>query len=56
MNHRQLPRDDEELQQMTGITPADHRYVSTEAIDRLERKMLGPDWYRRRKRPEEVEK
>ena len=53
MTDRQLPRDDTELEQMTGIKPADHNYVSTAAIDKMERQMLGPDWYRKRKPPED---
>ena len=53
MTDRQRPRDDNELEQMTGIRPADHNFVSPATIERVERKMLGPAWFRRRPKPEE---
>jgi hypothetical protein len=52
MNQRPRPRDDHELQQMTGIRPADHAFVPRSAVEQAERKMLGAAWYRRRKKPD----
>jgi hypothetical protein len=48
---RRKPKDDEELAQVTGIKTPDHQFVPRSAIEKMERKMLGPDWYR--KRPEQ---
>ncbi len=47
--------DDRELEQVAGITPADHQFTSASpaAIDRMERQILGPAWYRPRKKPDE---
>lgn len=41
---RPRPRDDRELEQMTGIKPADHQYVSSALIKDLEKKILGRGW------------
>jgi len=50
---RTPPKDDRELEQMTGITPADHRYVTPDYIRKLERQMLGPEWFKPRKKPDQ---
>jgi hypothetical protein len=39
-----MPRDDRELEQMTGIKPADHGFVGRDYIRQLEKKILGPNW------------
>jgi len=50
---RPRPRDDRELEDMTGIKPADHGYTTSDHIRMLERKMLGPGWFRPRPKKEE---
>ena len=52
---RPRPRDDHELEQMTGITPADHDWTSSATIQKLEREILGPAWFRRRPKEQEDE-
>ncbi len=47
------PRDDRELEDMTGIKPADHGYTSSSVISQLERRMLGRDWFKPRPKKEE---
>jgi hypothetical protein len=55
VNERPLPRDDRELELVTGIRPADHEFTaaSPETITQMERRMLGADWFRKRKPEEE---
>ena len=53
---RPRPRDDYELEQMTGIRPADHQWVSSATVEKAERQMLGYHWYRRRPKAEEEDK
>lgn len=45
-------RDDRELEQVTNIAPADHQFTaaSPKAIEEMERRILGPDWYKPRKK------
>jgi len=45
-------RDDRELEQVADITPADHRFTvaSPETIGKMERRMLGPEWFKPRKK------
>jgi hypothetical protein len=47
---RRRPKDDRELEQMAGIKPADHGYVSPSVIQQAERKLLGPSWGKKRRR------
>ena len=53
MNDRPRPKDDRELEQLTGIRPADHPWTRSAAIDRLEREVLGRDWFRPRPKKEQ---
>ena len=55
-----LPRfrvDDRELEQEIGVKPADHQFstltANSEAVGNLERKMLGPAWFKPRKKNDE---
>lgn len=45
--------DDRDLEQETGIKRADHQHshltLNSEAVRRLERKILGPSWGRKRR-------
>ena len=51
-----LPRkritDDRELEQETGIKPADHDFsnatINSPALRKLERQLLGPSWGKKR--------
>ncbi len=45
-------RDDRELEQVADLKPADHQFTtaSPETIARIERRILGPSWYRPRKK------
>jgi hypothetical protein len=38
---------DRELEQQTGIRPANHSFVSRNHIERMEREILGRRWYKR---------
>lgn len=51
MNWWRRQEKDRELEQQTRIKPADHTFVSRKFIEEQERKMLGPAWYRPRKKP-----
>lgn len=53
MSDRQRPRDDRELEEMTGITPADHNWVSPATIRKAERELLGGRLVRRVETDEE---
>ncbi len=48
-------RDDRELEQVADLKPADHQFTaaSPETIARIERRILGPDWYKPRKESDE---
>ncbi len=45
-------RDDRELEQVAELKPADHQFTaaSPETIAKMERRILGPAWYRPRKK------
>jgi hypothetical protein len=45
---RRTPEDDRELEQETGIKPADHTFVTPAYIRRREREILGPRWFQPR--------
>lgn len=47
------PKDDRELEQETGIKPADHVWVTPDYIRKKEREMLGERWFQPRKKPEQ---
>lgn len=49
---RKPVKDDAELIQVANLKPADHEYSTatsnSDALRRLERKMLGPSWGKKR--------
>lgn len=58
MSERQPPKDDHEIEQMTGIRPADHAFTtaSPDTIAKMERAILGPGWFRRRKKEQDADR
>ena len=47
---RRPPKEDRELEQQTGIKPADHHFVTPAAYQKARRELLGPSWGKKRRK------